>query len=290
MGGYGVRPDLASAARRFGHHVTSRTRTFAALGSAGFRRYSTYRQATIAAAFTNSIFGFLRCFVLLATIAGNSTGLAAGYDASQLVTYAWVSQALLGAVALWGWTDLADRIRTGDVVADLLRPVHPVVSYLAVDLGRAAHSMMVRFLAPILVGAIFFDLYVPQRPATYLLFVVSVVAAVVVSFGCRYLVNSVGHWLLDLRGVNLLWLFAATAMSGLLFPLRFLPSWVADAMWVLTPFPSILMTPLDVLLERGTPADQVGLIGLQLGWAAVLLGGCVAVQHRAERKLVIQGG
>jgi len=32
-------------------------RVYAALASAGFRRYATYRQATVAAAFTNSIFG-----------------------------------------------------------------------------------------------------------------------------------------------------------------------------------------------------------------------------------------
>jgi hypothetical protein len=33
---------------------------------------------------------------------------------------------VIGTVLLWGPVDFADRIRTGDVVSDLLRPVDPV--------------------------------------------------------------------------------------------------------------------------------------------------------------------
>ena len=104
-----------------------RYRTFIALVSAGFRRYSTYRQATLAGLFTNVLFGFMRTYVLLAVVGRQ----AAGYDARQIVTYVWVSQGLIATVGLWGELGLADRIRTGDVVADLLRPVPPVFAYLA---------------------------------------------------------------------------------------------------------------------------------------------------------------
>ena len=44
--------------------------TFGALAWSGFRRYATYRQATAAGSFTNIVFGFLRCYVLLAVAAG----------------------------------------------------------------------------------------------------------------------------------------------------------------------------------------------------------------------------
>lgn len=53
----------------------------------------------------------------------------------QLTSFAWLGQGLLTVVPLWGWTELADRIRSGDVAADLPRPVPPLVSYLAADLG-----------------------------------------------------------------------------------------------------------------------------------------------------------
>jgi ABC-2 type transport system permease protein len=61
-------------------------RLFMALARAGFRRYATYRQAIVAGAFTNSVFGLLRCYVILAVATGGG-GLAAGYISPQLATF-----------------------------------------------------------------------------------------------------------------------------------------------------------------------------------------------------------
>jgi ABC-2 type transport system permease protein len=285
-----VRSDLASAVRESPVRPSSQIATIAALSRAGFRRYSTYRQATAASIFTNSIFGFLRCFVLLAAVAGAGTGFAGGYDRAQLATYCWASQGLIGVVSLWGWTDLSDRIRSGDVTADLLRPMHPVTSYLAIDLGRAAHATYTRFALPMLTGAVFFTLYLPGRPLTYPLFVISVFLGVVVSFGCRYLVNATAYWLLEIRGISLFWTFGTAALAGLAFPLHFLPTWLVVTLWVATPFPSILQAPLDVLVERGSLPQLGAVVAGQAAWAVALLAICWYVQGRAERKLVIQGG
>jgi len=284
-----VRSDLASGPRWVGVARTSQMRTIGVLVRAGFRRYATYRQAMLAASFTNSVFGFLRCFVLLAAVS-SAGGLAGGYDAGQLMTYAWLSQGLIGTVMLWGWTELSDRIRAGDVVSDLLRPVHPVVAYLAEDLGRAAYAALTRFVIPLVVGAIFFELYVPRSWGTYPLFAVSVVFGTIVSFGCRYLFNAAGFWLLDTRGVMLFWAVSTILLSGLAYPLHFLPEAVTTTLWIATPFPSIMQTSLDVAVERGPAAVRLGLVAGQAAWAVVLLGACWYVQRRAERRLVIQGG
>ncbi|MEJ3745308.1 ABC-2 family transporter protein [Actinomycetes bacterium KLBMP 9797] len=265
-------------------------RTFTAIAASGFRRYSTYRQATVAGAFTNTVFGFLHAYVLLAVVDGTGQGTAAGYDPARIATFVWFAQGLLMVVAMWGWTDLADRIRTGDVASDLLRPVPPLVSYLAADLGRAGHAVVSRFAPPVVVGLIVFDCYLPQRWVTVPLFVLSTGLAVVVCFACRYLVNALAYWLLDIRGPMIAWLLGSGVLSGLYFPLRFLPDWLAVTLWVATPFPSLLQTPLDVLVERDRPLISAGLVALQVGWAVLLLWVCAVVQRRAERKLVIQGG
>jgi ABC-2 type transport system permease protein len=278
----------ATATRPGAANFIANIRTFHAIAVSGFHRHATYRQATVAAAATNSMFGLLRTYVLLAVV--GAVGVAAGYDGPQLVTFVWVGQGLIGVVLFWGWGDLADRIRTGDVVTDLLRPIHPVTNYLAADLGRAAHAVLVRFLPPLVVGAILFDLYVPSRPLTYPLFAFSTLLAVVASFSCRYMVNASAFWLLDIRGVQLAWAVGSGVLSGLYFPLRFLPEWFATALWVATPFPSILQTPLDVAVERDPPAAQLGLVGLQVAWVVILLLLCRLVQRLAERRMVVQGG
>jgi len=264
-------------------------RTFVALVGAGFRRYSTYRQATIAGIFTNTVFGFLICYVLLAVARGRG-GPVAGYQGTQLVTLAWINQGLLATVGLWGDSGLADRIRSGDVVADLLRPIHPVLNYLGTDLGRAGFSVLTRFAVPMLVGALVFPLYVPQRAASYPLFVVSAALATLLSFACRYLVQCSAFWLLDIRGPQVAWTLLAGVLGGLYFPIRFLPRWFVDVLWVATPFPSLLQTPVDIIVERVSPAVQGQLIGLQVLWVGLAFGACVLVQRAAERKLVVQGG
>ena len=264
-------------------------RTYAALAAAGFRRYATYRQATLAAAFTNSVFGFLRCYVLLAPVV-TLGGAVAGYTGPRIATYVWVGQGLLGTVQIWAAPEYAERIRTGEVVADLLRPVDVVWQQLATDLGRAGVAVLTRFGIPLAVGAVFFDLYAPHRFATYPLFALSVLLATVVSFGCRFLVNAAAYWLLDARGPQMAWLVVTTALCGLTFPLRFLPTAVVAGLFVATPFPSLMQIPLDVVTERAGTAETFGLLGIQAGWMVLVLGLCRLVQRRGERRLVVQGG
>jgi ABC-2 type transport system permease protein len=273
-----------------GRTIRDRVATFGAIAWSGFRRYATYRQATIAGTFTNIVFGFLRCYVLLAVAAGSGRATTTGYDPVQLVTYVWAGQGLISVVYLWSWSELSDRIRSGEVTSDLLRPVHPVVSYLATDLGRAAHAMIFRFVPPLLLGALFFGVHVPARWFTGPLFALSVVLAVVLSFAVRFLVNAVAYWLLDARGPMMLWTLFSTVLAGLYFPLHFLPDWLAVTLWLGTPFPGMLQTPLDVFVERDPASHQVGLVVLQVVWAVILLALAALVQRRAERRLVAQGG
>ncbi|TQL79143.1 ABC-2 type transport system permease protein [Stackebrandtia endophytica] len=260
-----------------------------AVARAGFRRHATYRQATVAATATNSVFGCLRAYVLLATATG-AGGVAGGYTGEQLSTYVWIGQGLLGVVLLWGWSDLADRVRTGEVSSDLLRPVNPIWTYLATDLGRAAHAFCTRMIVPLAVGASLFPFYWPNNPITYLLLPVSITAAVLVCFCLRYLVNLTSFWLLDIRGVAMLWVVLSGAASGMYFPLAFLPEPVTALLYYATPFPSIMQFPADIAVEYGGLSGQLWRLGLQVLWCVICLALAWSVQRRATLKLVIQGG
>jgi ABC-2 type transport system permease protein len=265
---------------------------YAALASAEFRRYATYRQALIAAMFTNSVFGFLRCYVLLAVAAGAGSAVRgpAGYSPQRLATYVWIGQGLLGTVNIWSPPELAERIRSGEVVADLLRPVDPVWQYLAADLGRAGFAAITRLIGPVLIGALAFSLYIPARPVTYPLFVASVTLATVVCFACRFLVNATTYWLLDSRGAQIAWVAASATLSGIAFPLGFLPAPLTTTLYLATPFPYLIQVPADVLIERHPLPVTLAMVAGQVVWAAVMLAVARVVQRRAERRLVIQGG
>jgi ABC-2 type transport system permease protein len=256
--------------------------------AAGFRRYATYRRATLAGAFTNTVFGVIKVSILFAA-AETAGGTVAGYDRAALSTYTWVSQGLIAVVWVFFWTPVTQRVRSGDVAIDLGRPVHPVAAWLAEDLGRAGQACLVRFFAPLAFGGLLFGLQVPEHAATVPLFAVSVALAVVVSFGGRLLVSLVAFWLVDVRGVLNVYVLTSNVLCGLLVPIHFLPGW-ARAVAYATPFPSMLQTPVDLVTERSTGAGAVGLLAVQAGWAAVLLAAAVWVFGRGTRRLVVQGG
>jgi ABC-2 type transport system permease protein len=261
---------------------------FGALAVAGFRRYATYRAATLAGAFTNTFFGIVKVSILYAAAAA-AGGAIAGYDRVALSTYSWIAQGMIAVILAFARGDIAARVRTGDIAIDLGRPVHPVLAWLAEDLGRAGQACLIRFLAPLAVGALLFGVRVPQHPATVPLLLLSGVLAVVVSFGARLLVNLAAFWILDVRGVLTLYTVGSNVLSGLIVPVAFFPGWLRAVAYA-TPFPSMLQAPVDIAVERTTGLHALGLVGIQAAWAGVLLGLATLTLRRGTRRLVVQGG
>ena len=122
------------------------------------------------------------------------------------------------------------------------------------------------------------------------LFACSMLLATIVCFGCRFLVNAAAYWLLDARGPQVAWTLLSAVLGGLYFPLWFLPRAMVVLLIAATPFPSLIQLPLDVLVERGPPGEQLMWLAVQAVWAAAILALCRWVQRRGERKLVVQGG
>jgi len=253
----------------------------------GYARYAAYRAATIAGLFTNTVFGFLRSFILLGLYEHRS--VIGGYDATATLTYTWLTQALMTPVVVWGWRDLALRIRSGDIATDLIRPIEPLRAGLAFDLGRALYHLIFRGIPPFLLGAVVFRLAVPGEPLVWLAFLVSVVLAVVVSFAFRFLYNLASFWLLDDRGVAVLAMIAVSFFSGFMIPIAFFPDWLA-AIARATPFPSMLQLPIDIFVGAVQGPAILATLALQLAWAVALLAAAQAVLRIGVRRLVVQGG
>lgn len=253
----------------------------------GYRRYAAYPAATWAGVFTNTFFGFIQAYILLAVFRGR--GQIGDYDGSDAVTYVWLAQGLLMTVYLWGWYDVALRVRSGDVAIDLQRPFDFQGYWLAFDLGRAAYHGVFRGVPPFLVGALVFDVRLPGEPGLWAAFVVSLALAVCASFAFRFLFNLVAFWLLDYRGVGVLAMVASTFLSGMIVPIVLFPDWLQTVAWAL-PFAAMVQAPIEVFLGNLAGLELAGILALQAGWAAALLLAGRAAFAAGTRKLVIQGG
>lgn len=256
----------------------------------GFRRYSTYRAATLAGVFTNSVFGVIIAYTYIAL--WDVRPSLGGYDIDQAVTFAWIAQALIAPVAIFGGfvvDELAERVRTGAAAIDLHRPVSLLGLRLAEDLGRGAYHLISRGVIPTLLGALLFDLVWPDTLGTAALAALSIVMAIVVSFGLRYLLGLLAYWIIDIQGPQWIVVLSQIFFSGMMLPLVVFPAWlrtIAD----LLPFRCMIQIPIDVFLSDSTGTAVAPLLAVQLVWIVILLTAGAALTQIAVRKVVVQGG
>ncbi|MEU7893917.1 ABC-2 family transporter protein [Nonomuraea sp. NPDC049152] len=241
--------------------------------------------AALAGAFTNSVFGILRAYVLIALWQARP-GLA-GYDVIDAVTFCFITQAFIGPMQLFGGgLTIPERIRTGDIALDLVRPASLQAWSLSEDLGRAAYLFLVRGVPPTIIGALVFGIVVPSGRGQWAAFAVSFALGVLVSFAWRYLVALSVCWLADDRGVATVSLVLTTFFSGMMLPLTIFPGWLGELATAL-PWAAMVQVPADVYLGKAGFLDAVPFQAL---WAAALLAlgalGTQAIRH----KVVIQGG
>ncbi|AQU68548.1 ABC transporter permease [Streptomyces niveus] len=265
-------------------------RLYAVVAAGGFRRYATYRTATAAGVFTNTVFGFIVAYAY--TALWDQRPNLGGYDLSQALTYVWLGQALLMTCAMMGGgfeDEVMERIRSGDVAIDLYRPADLQLWWLAGDLGRAAFHLVGRGIVPMALGALAFDLALPGNPLTWLAFLLSVFLGVVVSFSVRFLVALSAFWLMDGAGVGQITFLVGLFFSGMLLPLTLFPGLLGEIARVL-PWSSLLQVPADVFLGRHTGWGLLGAFAFQAGWALALLALGRLVQSVATRRVVVQGG
>jgi ABC-2 type transport system permease protein len=251
------------------------------------RRVTTYRAATFAGVVTNTVFGFILAYVLLAVF--RDRGTVGGFDATDAVTFVFVTQGMLMVVGIFGNLEMAERIRTGDVAVDLCRPYDFQGWWIAVHYGKAPFYLVFRGLPPYLLGALVFHLRLPRDLPTVVAFLVSAALAVGVAAAYGFIVQSLAFWLLDVRGPSQIAWIAAQFFAGTYLPLVLFPGWLEAAARAL-PFASMIQLPVEVFLGKHTGADLLAVYVLQAVWLAVLVAIGRLLLARATRKLVIQGG
>jgi viologen exporter family transport system permease protein len=252
-----------------------------------FQQQLAYRTANLAGLATNACWGALRSFVFLALF--QSREVAASWNVSDTIDYVWFTQALIMPVYFFNWSDLANTIRTGEVVSDLAKPIDYYTFWLSRDAGRALYHTLFRWLPTMLLGVLLFRVRLPADVGRWGCFFLSMALAVWLSFGLRFLYNVAAFWLLDQRGVGALVTATALLLSGFLVPLNYFPDW-AQGIVTWLPFAGMLQTPIEMLLGKLTGMALAAAFVFQVAWALVLLAANRLLLAMAVRRVIIQGG
>ena len=262
-------------------------RLFWELARRSFQRYLTYRAAAIAGLITNLFFGLLRVAIFLALYGERQE--VAGMTVQDVITYTGLTQAVIAFLSLFGWFELMDSVHSGEVAADLLKPMNYFTFWLAKDLGRAAVNLLLRGLTLMFLYALVFDLTYPTGLGQWLALAASLILSWLVSFSFRFLVNLAAFWTPNARGVGRFAFVTSWFLSGFMMPVRFYPEWLIR-LANLTPFPTMLNTVVEVYLGVVDGAALAQALLLQLAWFAALAAASQLVLRAAVRRLVILGG
>jgi ABC-2 type transport system permease protein len=159
-------------------------RVYIEVAKRAFQQQLAYRTANLAGLATNAFWGALRSFLFLGLFQGRE--VAAGWTVDDAIDYVWITQALIMPVYFWNWSEIANTIRTGDVVSDLAKPVDYYTFWLSRYTGRAIYHTLFRWLPTTLLGVLLFG-----APASRL-----------AQFWAAFLYNVAAFWLLDQCGIG----------------------------------------------------------------------------------------
>jgi ABC-2 type transport system permease protein len=253
-----------------------------------FRRATAYRSAYIAGLLTNAFFGAVFSFVYQAVYEASGSAEVAGFSVREAVSYVWVTQALISVGAGWVSWELAETVRSGDVITDMARPWSFYGYWLCKSLGERVFNLLVRGAFTYVIGVLYFGAVVPGV-AQLAAFAATIVLAMLVSFAFGFMLNLTAFWLLDVTGVAVISSIVLQLFSGFLLPLAFLPPPLQRIAAVL-PFRAITSVPAQTFLGQIAGPDLLGALLLQLFWAAAMTAGAMLVLRLAVHKVVIQGG
>lgn len=258
-------------------------RAYLALLGAGFQRQTTYRLALAAGLATNAFFGVVRTAIFFALY--RERDQVAGLDVADALTYVWVLEGIFAVVwAPWVW-ELAEAIRSGEFVVELLRPGDLYLRLAAFDLGRTLSVLVTRTGPTLAVAALVLPLHLPGTLGGLALLAASLVLAAVVSFQFRFLFGSAAFWTPDYRSMFMLVFPVLWLVSGFVIPVDFFPG-PLRALVDWSPLIPLLMAPVRVATGRSAGQAVAG----QVAWVVVLWLVGRLVLAVASRRLVVHGG
>jgi ABC-2 type transport system permease protein len=255
---------------------------YLALVRAGFKRQRLYIGSVVAGFAANLFFGLFRSAIFMDL---SRHRIAAGLDEADTLTYVWMVQVLFGVVfSPWFW-EWPDSVRSGDFLAELLRPGDVFARLAAVDFGRSMFILLVRGLPLLFLPALFVRLALPRDPAGWAALAVCLVMACVAGFQFRFVFGCLAFWTADYRAwwgfsFGLVWIAA-----GLVVPVQFFPQpfrWLAAD----GPFAVLMVIPYRVAIGQQVLAS----VGLELLWVGLGLFACRAMMAKAARDVVVHGG
>jgi ABC-2 type transport system permease protein len=217
-----------------------------------------------------------------------------GMTFSAMLTYAVLSVVTGGILNIFGLLQvyiaywMARKMRSGEIVMDMLRPTDFQLSLFSHSTGRFAFNLL--FSVPVAgIAFLVFKLEPPTGFRALLLFLASLAISYLLVFLIDFLVSLIAFWTTQTRGVGGFTRLIIALLSGSFIPLWFFPVWARNALsWL--PFASIYHAPLSIFIGKLQGGQALRTIAVQVAWVIVLFAVSRLLWSRSRRHLMIHAG
>lgn len=254
-----------------------------------------YRVSALSGCITQIFFGFIKVLVFQAYYQSNVKAQPMSFE--QMVSYVWLGQALFAMIPLGGDSGFSDLIKSGNIVYELTRPLDVFYFWFSKQLAQRIVPTALRCIPIILVSSTLFrivgkDEWALQAPSSFmaaLLFIVSLMLAVIIATAFSLMLSISMFWTISSDGVSALLPVVIWTFSGILLPLSFFPKVAQDILMYL-PFRGIMDIPFQIYVGSMNGYSALNGILLQVVWGIILLVLVRYILNRGLKRVVVQGG
>jgi ABC-2 type transport system permease protein len=213
----------------------------------------------------------------------------AGVALAQAVTYQLVNVIVVRLVSTWVLWSANHRIRTGDIVFQITRPMYYGHIMLFEFVGQAITKLLTTSLPMFGVTCLLFRPTLPSSASVWLSFGVSLGLGFLTAFYVDYLLSLIAFWTTELGG--LFWAKESIIMilGGTYLPLWIYPP-VLRQILAFLPFQGISYTPVAIFVGQIGLSQVPRACVVQLAWLAILAAASRRLYASAMKKLAVQGG
>lgn len=215
-------------------------------------------------------------------------GMGGGITRESMTAYAVLSTLIK---ASFGRNDnlLTQKVKSGEIAVDLMKPYYFPVMYLADTIGATLFQLFARAF-PLLVFCIFiFQIRLPVDGVVLLKFLPVYVCSFLAFFLLSFFISSLSFFFVEIFPFYILYFALITLVSGAIIPIDFFPASMSNLLdW--TPFPYLFYYPTMLLLQKPGLPDYGSLILRYVVLLGVLLLPAALLYRAGLRRLTIAGG
>ena len=262
-------------------------RFYVEVARTAFRRQLIYRWANLAGLLTNAFFGSVFSYVIIALY--HARPVVAGYNVNDTLRYTWIVQAMIMVVLPFGWLELMQTIRSGEVVADMSKPCDFYWYWFSREVGRDIYYLLFRCIPTYIIGMFLFGIGITTEWRAWLAYCLTFALGAMIGIAYRFLYNVIAFWTIEARGIATLAGVIALFFTGSYVPLPFFPQWLhLVASWL--PFNGLMNLPAELLGGKLAGGSVLFEIGRQVLWLIVITLLVRRITAYAGRRVISQGG